>query len=199
MLLHRVKNFITEEERDILINYYRAIINHKSYSIIHDNVCDDPDPEWYVTNKHHSLVNKISDRISEYFNTTSCANGENEHQIMVNILPSGAKVKPHIDRLNSAPVEGHDPLVKINDGISITKFILFINKPSSEFRCDYKEIQTEDTELIIFEPSDVIHEVTENLSSDYVIMIIFARITNESDKWLDRKLHEIRNHNGYSL
>ena len=184
-----IKNFITVKERDVLVKYFKDGIERGEYETGGD-VCDVTEPEWFVINSgihgHHSCVNDIMERINTHFEgTENCVNGKQEHQPIINVIPPGARVDPHIDRSDAldrlAGRVAHDA----PDKKAITKFIAFINKPdnSSKFYIDNVEIETEETELIIFEPSEKIHEVTKNLSQDHVIILIFARITDISDQW----------------
>tara|TARA_R110001606_G_scaffold359119_1_gene510917 strand:+ start:1726 stop:2310 length:585 start_codon:yes stop_codon:yes gene_type:complete len=184
-----IKKFITDKERDVLVKYFKDEIERGDYATGSD-VCKFYKPEWFVINNdvhgHHMYVDHILERINNYFSDTeNCVNGEREHQPIICVVPPGAEVEAHIDRFNVFKIWSGELDEDAPDDKAITKFIAFINKPdnSSKFYIDNVEIETEETELIIFEPSEKVHEVTKNLSQDHVIILIFARITDISDQW----------------
>jgi len=185
---YSIKKFITDKERDVLVKYVKDGIERGDYETASE-VCNFYKPEWFVINNgvhgHHMYVDHILQRINNYFSDTeNCVNGKVEHQPIICVVPPGAEVEAHIDRFNVFKIWAGEE-EDAPDEKAIIKFITFINKPdnSSKFFIDNVEIETEETELIIFEPSEKVHEVTKNLSQDYVIILIFARITDISDQW----------------
>lgn len=188
--MYKVPEFITATEQKALVKWYEKKVKEMKLgvNVPRPDICDDPEPGWLVVDDHHPIVKVIERRINNHFGDVKSVNGKGVHQIVANVMPKGASIKPHYDRYDLSPVD--DPMTNIDDGYDIIRFNVLLQsaKRGGELHINNEAMVTSDRELMVYKASHDLHEVTENTGNRARILLLFTRVDKTDEKWLEDKV-----------